>query len=202
MRLNSLKIHVVLAVVLVFMAFASFLHPADLKIKAVVLNGDPAPEGGIFTNVTRFSMNNPGAIAFIGSSSSEGGIYLASDGGIQRIIKSGDVVNVPEFILTPPPTQILPSVDPNVSVYRFADGHQFVCQRTWQVSGFDSFKSLFMNDSGDLLFAAGGSLNPPFSTLPILFSRGVLTDLIGCPGLPHLIFDLTGAVFLIFFLAR
>ncbi|MFQ5840428.1 MAG: hypothetical protein ACE5HK_06885, partial [Candidatus Methylomirabilales bacterium] len=69
MRPRTRILQVLLAAFSLFFASAHTVEPAEFTIKRVVLSGDVAPEGGSFITTSTFSINNLGAIAFVGRSS-------------------------------------------------------------------------------------------------------------------------------------
>ncbi|MGH7775257.1 MAG: esterase/lipase family protein, partial [Candidatus Binatia bacterium] len=185
MKNHKVRFFFNLAAILFFLIISPSLHAANLKIKSVALPGDPAPEGGTFTQIQDFSMNNLGRIVFSSNTSTNtDGIYLAADGTITRIFKPGDTVIIPEQILSGilVKKEFIPSS--NVTNYQFSDGHRFSCPPSTKLQGLGSPR---LNDAGDIVLSAPQGLGPP-----VLFSRGTLTSLSACSGVAHLIMDLSG----------
>ncbi len=175
-----------LAAIFAFLAVICPLHAAEPQIKPFILTGDSAPDGGVFTFISSFSMNNLGAIAFVGSTATAQGIYLASESAgsqvmAQKVIKPGDPVIIPELLLSGVLVRKEPSkFFPGVIDYEFSDGHRLSCSPNGNL-GFNLGGSL-LNGNGDIAFRSG--------TSPLLFSGGTITSLSGCPGVTHLLMDL------------
>jgi hypothetical protein len=81
-----------------FFAFASPPGRAGLfvfsggKVRSLLASGDPAPDGGTFSDFVSPSLNDLGEVAFLASVAAPGrsGIYLWSEGGVQAIARTGE----------------------------------------------------------------------------------------------------------------
>jgi hypothetical protein len=74
-----------------FLTFNGVFTEANGLINKVALSGDPSPEGDIFSSFSFPQINSSGQLVFTASLvSGTTGIYLASNGGIQKIVNSND----------------------------------------------------------------------------------------------------------------
>lgn len=121
-----------------------FTHGTITKVAG---RGDPAPGGGVFTSVSSPAINQSGQVVFKASlTSGRSGIYLASGGGITKVIATGDTF-------------------PDGSVLFVTFGNPSLND-----AGDVAFAALSssVNDSGVLLFSNGqiSTLVPSFTPLP------------------------------------